>query len=246
MPCGEIRPGGFAVLRFVASYLVAALLLPAVSAQAPTNMDLVNAYHPQSVGITVKSAFLCVTLTVTAPGDMHTWVSVDWGDGTVDEWEELACTPGCKGYLSHTYAIEGTYIVTVWESHLPQGTGSTRSLNVDDSPEFTLYSYAEGEDWIQLATNDSVYTATSPKSTIDWGDGGAIEEFNWDNCEGGGFCTPRHDYAVAGEYLIVARIEYLDFRGSTCYERVAIFQATIGTSSPVRNSTWGAVKSLYR
>jgi hypothetical protein len=137
------------VLRFVAGFLVAAVLLTAAPAMAPANMDSVDSRSPQSVGITVETAFLCVTLTVTASGDMHTWVSVDWGDGTVNEWLELAC-------------------------------------------------------------------------------------------------TPVHDYTFAGEYPVVARINYLDFRGASCYERVATYQATIGVPSPVRTSTWGAIKALYR
>ena len=59
-------------------------------------------------------------------------------------------------------------------------------------------------------------------------------------------CLILFSFDPGGEYPVVARIEYLDFRGLSCYERLATFQAVIGPPSPVRTSTWGAIKALYR
>jgi hypothetical protein len=82
--------------------------------------------------------------------------------------------------------------------------------------------------------------------TVDWGDGTPAEEFRWRSCEGGSRCTPLHEYVSAGEYPVVARISYLDCCGRPCYERTATYQAVINEPNPVEQSTWGAVKALYR
>jgi hypothetical protein len=171
-------------------------------------------------------------------------VTIDWGDGTVDEWMDIACVMGCTGRFPHTYASPGSYLIT--GTHHADGAVNSTQVEVTDSPEFALFAYAQEEKWIQLASFDSLYTGQSYVSTIDWGDGTPAEEFRWRSCDGGSRCTPLHEYGSPGEYPVVARISYLDCCGRPCYERTATFQAVISEPNPVERSTWGTIKALYR
>lgn len=200
---------------------------------------------PQGITLSAENVFLCVKLTVTVPSDgsHHTWVTVDWGDGTVDPWMDIACVMGCTGRFSHAYTAPGSYTIT--GTHHADGAVNSTSVEVTASPEFSLYAYAQGENWIQLASFDSLYTDHAYEATVDWGDGTEIETFEWRACDGGPKCAPLHDYTAAGEYSIVAWMDYLDCCGNPCYQRVASLQATIGEPSAVRQSTWGAIKALF-
>ena len=209
--------------------------------------DLVGGSSPVCPELSLETTFLCVSLTfIVAGATHHGFVVVDWGDGTSD-WPD--CVGGgspCLGRVPHTYAAAGTYTITVTAlTGCPGGINSIVA-DVSASPEFPLYPKSAGGSWIQPATTDPLDIAKLRRSTIDWGDGTSIEEFEWVGGEAGELCGPRHDYALPGEYTIVARVEYLGAWGGTCYERVGKFDAVVGTPTATESRTWGGVKALYR
>jgi hypothetical protein len=233
------------MLRFVVACLLAAYALGPLPATTPENVYPVSA-GPQCPGLSLETTFLCVFLAFRIDGvSLHEFVEIDWGDGTV-EWADCPGGVVCWSMVSHTYAADGAYTITATAITGCPGNTNTVVAQVHASPEFPLYSESQGENWIQPATSDPLEIVKLRRSTIDWGDGNPIEEFEWISCKEGVLCVPRHDYASAGVYTIEARIEYLDAWEGTCYERVATLQATIGPQTPVQNTTWGAIKTLYR
>ena len=198
--------------------------------------------------LSLETTFLCVSLTFTVSGgSKHEYVVVDWGDGTSD-WLDCVRVGGgpCDGRAPHTYAAGGTYTITVAALTGCPGSSTEVFADVHASPEFPLYAKSAGDNWVQVATDDPLEITKLRRSTIDWGDGTPIEEFQWVGDEGGEICAPRHDYESPGEYTIIARIEYLGAWQDTCYERVGTLDAVVGDQTPAESTTWGAIKALYR
>jgi hypothetical protein len=74
-------------------------------------------------------------------------VEVDWGDGTVTEYDNV--DPSVQFTQEHTYAVAGTYDITVTQKHvapdpLPAGTFEIRS---DDEGVVRLWMKPNGKDW---------------------------------------------------------------------------------------------------
>ncbi|MDP3983810.1 MAG: hypothetical protein Q8Q52_02235 [Acidimicrobiia bacterium] len=229
----------------VASLLIAGVLL-APSTTRPVGPDAEEGSESQCPELSLETTFLCVALTFTfSSAAKHEFVVVDWGDGTSD-WPD--CVGGgqpCSGQVPHTYADAASYTIKVTALTYCSGSISTVVASLSASPEFGLYAKSAGDGSIQPATSDPLDIPKLRTSAMDWGDGTSIEEFEWVDDGTGVLYAPRHHYASPGEYTVIARVEYLDAWGGSCYERVGTFDIVIGNSTPVRNATWGAVKALF-
>jgi len=228
------------MLRFVAACLLAATTLAASPVKmSPVNGDTVIRSAPPCPELSLETIFLCVNLTYRFGGMSHEIAVIDWGDGT-ETWVDMG-----RGTDPHTYAAEGTYTI-IMTPHSGCSGWNSIVADVYVAPELPLHAESQGEDWIELATTDALELDKLLRSTVDWGDGSPLQEFEWASGEGGVLCTPRHDYAGPGEYAIQVDLEYRSSTVGSCYEREATFQAAIGTPTPVHTSTWGGIKALYQ
>lgn len=192
--------------------------------------------------LSLEARFLCAELGVKDNGDHHAIVVVDWGDGDVGYFD----TFNGFGSFPHKYLKPGTYRIQATAYGCGTGEGVTNSITaeVQGAPQFNLDVVENGSS-IQPATVDSVQPALIQRSTVDWGDGAPIAEFEWANCDPPGtLCAPAHVYATAGVYSIVIRNQYLTDSFGCSSVSTSSVQVTIGV--PVQSQTWGAIKSLYR
>jgi PKD repeat protein len=196
--------------------------------------SVVSASAKDSDGGTGNLATQTVTIknvapTVTAPGDQNAsegtgasiglgsftdpgandkpWhVRVDWGDGTTDT-EFDTNSQGAVGSKAHTYADNGSYIVTITVADKDTGTGSAsftvtvanaapdvtaaaaQSSNEGESKSFSLGSFTDA------GTNDSPW-----KVNVDWGDGTSEPEFT--KTSQGTLGSKSHTYVDNGSYTV--------------------------------------------
>lgn len=194
--------------------------------------------------LSAETVFLCVDVTYNASGGSiprHDAIVMHWGDGT-ETWLDLS-----PGRYPHTYAAPGTYTITM-QPITGCGAGSALSIyvEVDDAPDLPLVVVSQGASQVRVLTTEPPITSVPLRSTVDWGDGSPVEEFEWAGCGENAFCTPPHYYVDSGEYEVRVRIEYIGAIEQPCYERETAVVASIGPSTPVRRSTWGAIKALYQ
>jgi hypothetical protein len=198
-----------------------------------------------------------LTVLVTASGRPvdcggEICASIDLGDGLQPLVKCAACYSweGCDGDricaylywgLSYTFACPGTYTVTAQSDCAPC---QTYRFDIEIEPaRFYLGATCDptGTTCGLFATG-SIDLAHIVRSTIDWGDGGPIEEFTW-RAHDGWFEAPSHDFGTDGYFTVRVANEIV---GTGCaWTQSAVVIANPGYTTPVVHSTWGKIKMLY-
>ena len=138
-----------------------------------------------------------VTVTFSATGS-PTSVSLDWGDGTVDDVTGLSSA-------THSYTTLGNYTIELTATNVV-GTSSddvALSFTAQPAPTVVFGAPAVSGTTVTVTIGTSVgsnvvYTPACARILIDWGDG-IIEEVTGQN-------SATHTYAAAGDYTAVATV----------------------------------------
>ncbi len=177
------------------------------------------------------SAFTSTATVVDPHGDAIASVTVDYGDGTAP----VSATPGASVPLSHTYADNGSYTVTVTATDEFGAVGSdTATVTVTNvAPVLVLPSPAPAP---------PAATGSPTTLTIDWTDPGADSwtvVVNWGDGTSNTYQVPAgsptllvvtHTYATASTYVIGVTVTD-DDGGSVTespYDFGAVFDASGG------------------
>ncbi len=168
------------------------------------------------------------------PGDDDPWkVTVDWGDLSSDTFDASAA--GSLGSLSHTYADDGTYTVTVTVQE-DDGTGASdadtfdvvvanvapvvtaadnQTANEGASTTFALGSFSDPGD-------DDPWEVT-----VDWGD---LSSDTFDASAAGSLGSLSHTYADDGTYTVTVTVQEDDGTGAS---DAATFDVVVANVAPV-------------
>lgn len=138
-------------------------------------------------------------MTVRLRADNHGFgpVVIDWGDG------EPTTTAADGSYVTHTYAADGDYTITVADQQTPAIT-VTKDISIPlPADEPTLVLSAQDEDNRLAVTADiTLPEQSSGEGTIDWGDGTAVQEFT---VAVDGTVSLEHAYTANGVYTVTVR-----------------------------------------
>ena len=167
-------------------------------------------------------------------GDEFTAVTpVCFGCGT--------CNIGTPFDFEHEFVCPGTYEIIV--GSLDDSAPAARVTVVVTEPATPVVPEMEVLPFnVFLYATMDVRPATIARSTVDWGDG-HTQDFVWQEKEGR-FVTPTHDY-LAGRYTATVTHHYDSGYCSTDLTYSTTFQVPL-PATPVRATTWGHVKTLYR
>ncbi len=168
------------------------------------------------------------------PGDDDPWeVTVDWGDLSSDTFDASAA--GSLGSLSHTYADDGTYTVTVTVQE-DDGTGASdadtfdvvvanvtpvvtaadnQTANEGASTTFALGSFSDPGD-------DDPWEVT-----VDWGD---LSSDTFDASAAGSLGSLSHTYADDGTYTVTVTVQEDDGTGASDADT---FDVVVANVAPV-------------
>lgn len=176
--------------------------------------------------------------TVRMRADNHGFgpVVIDWGDGT-------PTTVAQDGsYVTHTYAADGDYTITVSDQQTPAIT-VTKDITVPLPPdEPTVVLTAENPaNRLEVTAAVTLPEQSSGEGTIDWGDGTPPQEFTT-NAQGE--ATLVHSYAAASVYTVTVRRSDIDtFRARTAIS-VPVPEGATGTLSGANTDATGQTASL--
>lgn len=138
-------------------------------------------------------------MTVRLRADNHGFgpVTIDWGDGT----DPTTAADG--SYVTHTYADDGDYTITVADQQTPAIT-VTKDITVPlPADEPTLVLTAENtSDRLEVTAAVTLPSQSSGEGTVDWGDGSDVQEFT---VAGDGTANLVHSYAANGVYTVTVR-----------------------------------------
>src|SRR5579871_2484667 len=178
----------------------------------------------------------------------NSWsVDVNWGDGTADT-VFTASAQGSLGSRSHTFAEEGTSVVTVTVTDNANASGSgTFQVTVADPAVIgsgVNFSAVPGN----ALSNQNVATFTDPAgaepndgthytATIDWGDNSGTTTGTISF--GGGVFTVSggHTYAAAGPYQTTVVIMHEGAASTTVHGNVTVGTAAVAVTSPGNQTT---------
>lgn len=137
--------------------------------------------------------------TVRLRADNHGFgpVVIDWGDGTP------TTTAADGAYVSHTYAEDGEYTITVSDEQTP-AISTTRDVTIPlpaDEPTLEL-SATNPSNPMEVTATVTLPQQSTGQGTIDWGDGTDVQEFTSGE---GGTATLTHTYANNGVYTVTVR-----------------------------------------
>lgn len=137
-----------------------------------------------------------VSVGVTTSGN-PTSVSLDWGDGTVDD---ISANP--NGTYNHTYATTGNYTIAITATSIAGSANDDVALAFTDVPAptvtFNTPQLSGNTVTVSIGSvaSNLVVTPSCVRVIIDWGDG-TIDEVT-------GQTTASHTYAAAGDYTVTA------------------------------------------
>jgi PKD repeat protein len=137
--------------------------------------------------------------TVRLRADNHGFgpVVINWGDATAET------TASDGQYVTHTYAADGNYTITVRDQQTPAVTLSKDiviPLPADD-PVLTLTA-DDPDDRYTVTATVALPEQASGEATVDWGDGTDPEEVT---VGGDGTVDVTHTYKAAGVYTVTVR-----------------------------------------
>ncbi|MFE2934838.1 hypothetical protein, partial [Streptomyces sp. NPDC059278] len=146
--------------------------------------------------------------TVRLRADNHGFgpVVINWGDSTPET------TANDGSYVTHTYAADGDYTVTVRDQQTP-AVVSQRDITIPlpaDEPTVTLAANDPANRYLVTATV-TLPKQSNGKATIDWGDGTDQQDLTVGE---DGTVTVTHNYAAPGVYSVtVRRGDITSYRG---------------------------------
>lgn len=129
-------------------------------------------------------------------------VSVTWGDSTP------AQTVQDGSWVTHTYATDGDFTISVADQQTPAITVS-KKITVPlppDAPGLVL-SAGSADDRMQVSAAVTFPPQAAPQGTIDWGDGTEVEEIT---VGADGSVSVTHVYAASGVYTVTVRRSDVD------------------------------------
>jgi hypothetical protein len=137
--------------------------------------------------------------TVRMRADNHGFgpVMIDWGDGTP------AQEASDGAFVTHTYATDGDYTITVSDQQTPAIT-VTKDITVPlpaDDPTLTL-SADDPVNRMRVTAAITLPIQSSGEGTIEWGDGSDIQSFT---TAADGTASLVHTYTANGVYTVTVR-----------------------------------------
>ena len=151
--------------------------------------------------------------------------------------------------FNHVLVCPGTYTVRAHAYDAPHDCTDPRFCRewtvTVDPPSYQVIPGFALDGWsCRFVSVGNVGVAHITASTIDWGDGSAIQAFSW-QATAGTHESPSHRYNTTGTFDV--RITNL-YTGSGCeWEEVRLTTVHIpGTTTATEETTWGRVKSIYR
>lgn len=176
---------------------------------------------------------------------------VKWGDGETSLGCELCywdqyndeCSAGLDE--QHVYRCPGTYKVRAYSSAVP-GDTLRFTVTVTDpaapAPAGLNVVYANDGRTCKLVLVGELPLEYGAGTSIDWGDGSSAESFSWRN-DHYGLETPYHAYSEDGNYTVRVISTFVCAYAPIATERTVLIP---GVTTPVKMTTWGGIKALYR
>jgi PKD domain/Bacterial cadherin-like domain/Bacterial Ig domain len=163
----------------------------------------------------------------TDPGLLDSpWaVDVDWGDSSTHGTDSKTAT-GSLGSMSHTYANNGTYTVTVSVTDKNNGTNSaTFKVNVSNvNPNVTAPADDTGVEGSSKSFALGSFTDPGPDGpwqvAVNWGDSSAPTTFN--AASTGSLGSQSHTYADNGTYTVTVSVTDKDNGTSSATFKVVV------------------------
>jgi ELWxxDGT repeat protein len=203
---------------------------------------------PDELGVVEGVAFTRDLLLVD-PGNDTWFITVDYGDGTVEELNNGAATASRDFALDHVFANAGTYTVTVTVTNEEGSSSDSLQVQVASAgPQVTVTQntqpgpHSEG-DLIRFdvdivdSTGKLDTTFNQWSYVVNWGDG-KVENFvsivsRTSSTEA--FATISHAYADNGQYNVIVTVTDLDGAASQQTSPLTVGNAApriTGTSGP--------------
>lgn len=168
-------------------------------------------------------------MTVRLRADNHGFgpVMIDWGDGS----DAQQAADGA--YVTHTYAVDGDYTITVSDQQTP-AIVVTKDITIPlPADEPTLVLTADNPaNRMEITAAVTLPEQSSGEGTIDWGDGTDVQTFTVD---GTGAATLEHTYTANGVYTVTVRRS--DVETFRVRQAVAVPVATDPTLAAVADNT---------
>ena len=179
-------------------------------------------------GSGIEGSALGFTFACTDPGTADTWnAAVDWGDGSgMESLGAVTCNSGTIT-PSHTYADDGTYVVTlsVTDDDGDTGTHSANAIVANANPVVAAPAWASTSvscrkpaTLTNISFSDAGLEDNPWHVNIDWGDGSTDTDYNTDTQ--GAQANQAHTYNAPGTYTAL----------------VAVTDKDLGSGSNVSNS----------
>ncbi len=179
-----------------------------------------------------------ITLTATfADPDSVSWTAtVDYGDGGLPEAPAINTVPPNTLALSHMYADDGTYTVTVSITDA-EGASDTTSFLVtvnNVAPILSNFLVAPTLSEISAQTVSAGVEFTDPgvldthEAAIDWGDG-TIEPATVTETDGSGSASGAHQYIATGVYTVTISVTDKDgATSSSQFQYIVVYDPSSG------------------
>lgn len=183
-----------------------------------------------------------ITVTIDVYGSSVYGVRLDFDDGEVREWGDgSSVIDPFSEVINHEYTCPGDYRLVFWRHNGTRWVSIPYQIQISQPEQFLTNPVVNGG---AVYVESSDHNASPERTLIDWGEGAAFEEFNWEEITPGVYTTPTHYYAAGGEYTIVVISQFI---GPRCaMSQTTTLRVTVSNTTPVTRTTWGRIKALYR